>query len=179
MRETIKRLLREEGQKKDTIEKALFKYWDKNGPSIETGKYFSLSDYDTAEYLIKYHGDNVEELVTDEVKNRIENYHSCNGDEFNLRFDNISFEWTGLKNTVGYTSYSITGWSLSYNVSFSIDYDSTVFQNEFDFEDHENLMTLYGQTEECVENMLNNTVYDTYGIPVHYCMLNGVYDSNI
>ena len=170
MRETIKRLLREEGQKKDTIEKVLFKYWDKNGPSIEIGEYFSLSDYDTAEYLTKYHGDNIKGLVTDEVKNRIENYHICDGDEFNLRFDNISFAWRDLKNTVGYTSY---------NVSFSIDYNSTVFQNEFDFEDSENLRTLYGQIEECVENMLNNTVYNTYGIPVHYCMLNGVYDSNI
>ena len=170
MRNLIKRLLREEGQKKDPIKDILFKYWDKNGPSIETGKYFSLSDYDTAEYLIKYHGDNIEELVTDEVKNRIENYHICDGDEFNLRFDNISFAWTGLKNTVGHTYY---------NVTFSIDQNSAVFYDEFDFEDHENLRTLYGQTEECVENMLNNTVYDTYGIPVHYCMLNGVYDSNI
>ena len=170
MRETIKRLLREEGQKEDPIEKVLFKYWDKNGPSIEYGKYFSLSDYDTAEYLIKYHGDNIKELVTDEVKNRIENFHSCDGDEFNLRFDNINFAWTGLKNTVGYTYY---------NVTFSIDQNSAVFHNEFDFEDHENLMTLYGQIEQCVENMLNDKLYDIYGIRVHYSMINGVCDSNI
>ena len=170
MRETIRRLLREEGQKNDPIQDVLFKYWDKNGPSIETGKYFSLSEKDTSTYLIKYHGDNIDELVTDEVKNRVENYHSCDGDEFNLRFDNISFGKFNKFGPIGHTFY---------NVTFSIDQNSAVFHNEFDFDDHENLMTLYGQIEECVENMLNDTVYEKYGVPVNYTMLNGVYDSNI
>ena len=65
MRETIKRLLREEGQKKDTIKDILFRYWDKNGPSVETGKYFSLSDFETAKYLIEYHGDGLKDLITE------------------------------------------------------------------------------------------------------------------
>jgi len=163
MKETIKRLLREEGLKKNSVKDALFKYWDKKGPSMEDGRYFSLSDFETANYLYDYHGDNVEDIVTEKVKSLIENYHSCDGDNFNLRFDTISFD------TKGYPHY---------NVTFSLDYYSDVF-NDFDYEDHENLMTLYGQIEECVENMLNDKLYDTYGIPVHYSMINGVYDPNI
>jgi len=75
MRETIKRLLREEGLKKKSVKDILFKYWDKNGPSMGVGKYFSLSDFETANYLYKYHGDNVQEIVKDKVKSLIENYH--------------------------------------------------------------------------------------------------------
>ena len=160
MRETIKRLLREEGLKKKFIKDILFKYWDKKGPSMKVGKYFSLSDSETADYLYEYYGDNVEDIVTEKVKSEIENYHSCGGDNFNLRFDNISFTTKGYRH---------------YNVSFSLDYYSDVF-NDFDSEDFENLMTLYGQIEECVENMLNNIIYDTYGIPVLDSLLNGVYD---
>ena len=170
MRETIKRLLREEGLKKNSVRVVLYKYWDKKGPSMEVGRYFSLSDFETANYLYEYYGDNVQEIVKEKVKSLIENYHSCDGDNFNLRFDNIYFD------TKEYAHYN--GTVPYYNVTFSLDYHSDVF-NDFDFEDHENSMTLYGQIEECVENMLNNTIYDTYGIPVHYCLLNGLYDPNI
>jgi hypothetical protein len=163
MRETIKRLLREEGLKKKFIKDILFKYWDKKGPSMKVGKYFSLSDSETADYLYEYYGDNVEDIVTEKVKSEIENYHSCGGNNFNLRFDNISFTTKEYRH---------------YNVTFSLDYYSDVF-NDFDSEDHENLMTLYGQIEECVENMLNDKLYDTYGIPVLHSLLNGVYDPNI
>jgi len=76
MKETIKRLLREEGLKKNSVKDALFKYWDKKGPSMEDGRYFSLSDFETANYLYDYHGDNVEDIVTEKVKSLIENYHS-------------------------------------------------------------------------------------------------------
>ena len=171
MRNLIKRLLREEGQKKDSIKDILFKYWDKNGPSMDVGKYFSLSDFDTANYLYEYHGDNIQEIVKEKVKSLIDNYHFCDGDNFNLRFDNILFEVKPPKfKQKGYHYYDVT---------FSIDYNSNVFYDNFDFEDNENLMTLYGQIEQCVENMLNDKLYDIYGIPVHYSMINGVYDSNI
>ena len=173
MRETIKRLLREEGQKKDPIKDILFKYWDKNGPSVETGKYFSLSDFETAKYLIEYHGDGLKDLITEKVKDLVENYHSCNGDEFNLRFDSVDYYEKKDPNLKDSTKYPY------YNVSFSIDYNSAVFHNEFDFDDHENLTVLYGQIEHCVEEMLNDTLYDTYGVPAYYGLLNGVYDSNI
>ena len=161
MREIIKQLLREESKKK-SVKNILFNYWDENGPSIEIGEFLSLSDSDTANYLYEYHGDDVEDVVEENVKYLIENYHSCGGDEFNLRFDNITF------NTKEYPNY---------DVIFSIDYNSEVFQNGFDFEDHENLITLYGQIEECVENMLNDKLYDTYGIVSKYSMVNGVYNS--
>ena len=49
MKELIKRVLREES--KSSVKDYLFKYWDKNGPSIDIGKYFSLSEYETAKYL--------------------------------------------------------------------------------------------------------------------------------
>ena len=149
----------EEVRKIKSVKDILFNYWNKKGPSMKFGRYLSLSDFDTANYLYEYHGDNVQELVKETAKFLIENYHSCDGDDFNLRFDTIYFY------TKEYTYYDIT---------FSIDKNSNVFYN-FDFEDHENIITLYGQIEECVENMLNDKLYDTYGIPVHYSMINGVY----
>ena len=171
MRKIIKRILREESQKIDNIKYILFGYWDKNGPSLEDGNYLSLPEEETSRYLIEYHGDNIEELITNDVKERIENYRSCDGDEFKLRFDNINFEWGSR------TIYRLT--QGFYYVTFSIDQNSAVFYDGFDYGDHENIITLYGQIEECVENMLNNTVYNTYGLPANYCMVNGVYDSNI
>jgi hypothetical protein len=181
MREIIKRILREESQKNDSIKNSLFRYWDKNGPSIEDGEYLSLSEDETSKYLIEYHGDNIEELITNEVKERIESYRNCDGDEFKLRFDGINFEWAPKTKYVEYNiSISNTKMQNSfYNVTISIDINSEVFHSEFDYGDHENILTLYGQIEGCVEEMLNNTVYNTYGVPVLNCMVNGVYDSNI
>ncbi len=159
----VKRVINEDEGKKKSVKDILFNYWDENGPSMEMGEFLSLSDSDTANYLYEYYGEGVEDVVEKNVKYLIDNYHSCGGDEFNLRFDNITF------NTKEYPQY---------NVIFSIDYNSEVF-NGFDFEDHENLITLYGQIEECVENMLNDKLYETYGIVSQYSMVNGIYGSNI
>jgi hypothetical protein len=159
MKEIIRKVLREEYDEKK-IKSILFKFWDKYGPSLEFGKFLSLSDSDTAKYLYEYHGENVTELVTDSVKFHIENYHSCDGDEFNLRFDNIFFNY---RKGVPY-----------YNVNFSIDYNSNVLQDN-DFKTTEEIMVLFGQIEGCVENMLNDTVNLKYGIYVLNGMVNGVY----
>lgn len=161
LQESIRRILREETKK--ALKKSLFKYWDKNGPSVDIGKYFSLPEEEVATYLIEYHGDDLKSLVQEKVKSSIDNYHSCDGDEFNLRFESIHFNVGEPK------KYQF------YNVNFSIDYNSNVLQNNFDFEDQENLLTLYGQLEECVENMLNRTVYENYGILAQYCMVTGLY----
>jgi hypothetical protein len=91
MREVIKKLLREEGDNKKSIKNVLFKYWDKNGPSLAMGKYFSLSEDETSKYLVEYHGDDVEETVELMIKELVNNYHHCDGDNFNLRCDSIHF----------------------------------------------------------------------------------------
>jgi len=68
----------------------------------------------------------------------------------------------------------------SYNVNFSIKNDSPVFNNEYhgsvDLNDYEDLETLYGQIEGCVENMLNNTIYFNYGITAYHCLFVGIYE---
>ena len=47
MKEIIRKVLREEYDEKK-IKSILFKFWDKYGPSLEFGKFLSLSDSDTA-----------------------------------------------------------------------------------------------------------------------------------
>ena len=88
MRELIRRVLREES--KSSVKDYLFKYWDKNGTSIDVGKYFSLSEFETAQYLFEYRNYDFDG-VKEQVKSLIENYHECDGDEFSLRFNNIDF----------------------------------------------------------------------------------------
>jgi hypothetical protein len=88
MRELIRRVLREES--KSSVKNYLFKYWDKNGTSIDVGKYFSLSEFETAQYLFEYRNYDFDG-VKEQVKTLIENYHECDGDEFSLRFNNIDF----------------------------------------------------------------------------------------
>ena len=88
MRELIRRVLREES--KSSVKDYLFKYWDKNGTSIDVGKYFSLSEFETAQYLFEYRNYDFDG-VKEQVKTLIENYHECDGDEFSLRLNSINF----------------------------------------------------------------------------------------
>jgi len=169
MKELIKRVLREES--KSSVKDYLFKYWDKNGPSIEMGKYFSLSEYETAKYLFEYRNFNFDE-VEEQVRTLIGNYHECDGDEFTLRLDSIVFVPHKIVLVDG--SGDVEEW-YSYNVNFSIKNDSPVF-NTIDFGDPEDVETLYGQIEGCVENMLNNTIYFNYGITVYHCLFVGIYE---
>jgi hypothetical protein len=118
---------------KKSIKNVLFKYWDKNGPSLAMGKYFSLSEDETSKYLVEYHGNDAEETVKLMIKELVNNYHHCDGDNFNLRCDSINF----IKERRLH----------AYSVHFSIDYVSQVFDVNFDFADNENLMVLYGQLE--------------------------------
>ena len=174
MKELIKRVLREES--KSSVKDYLFKYWDKNGPSIEIGKYFSLSEFETAQYLFEYRNFNFDE-VEEQVRTLIENYHECDGDEFTLRLDSIVFVPHKIVLVDG--SGDVEEW-YSYNVNFSIKNDSPVFNNEYhgsvDLNDYEDLETLYGQIEGCVENMLNNTIYFNYGITAYHCLFVGIYE---
>ena len=172
MRELIRRVLREES--KSSVKDYLFKYWDKNGTSIDVGKYFSLSEFETAQYLFEYRNYDFDG-VKEQVKTLIENYHECDGDEFSLRFNNIDF--------VHYTLPHVDGVGVDerhrYNVNFSIKNDSPVF-NTINVRDPElyllDVETLYGQIEGCVENMLNNTIYLNYGIIVNHCLFGSIYE---
>ena len=164
MRELIRRVLREES--KSSVKDYLFKYWDKNGTSVDVGKYFALSEFETAQYLFEYRNYDFDG-VKKQVKTLIENYHECGGDEFSLRFNNIDF----VSHRGGHGD--INKW-ISYNVNFSIKSSSPVFDT-IDFDDPEDALTLYGQIEECVENMLNDTIYPNYGINAHHCLFVGIY----
>lgn len=171
MREIIRRILREESQKTDLIKNMVFRYWDENGPSLNSGKYFSLSEDETLKYLVEYHGDNIEELITNEVKERIENYHNCSvgGDvDFNLRFDSIVFKKKPEPERFNYPV------NFFYSVTFEIDKNSEVFSG-FNSEDRESIMA---EIEVCVNFMLNDIIHETYGVLVHGVELIGMYNSN-
>ena len=169
MKELIKRVLREESKR--SVKDYLFKYWDKNGPSIKIGKYFSLSEFDTAKYLFEYRNFNFDE-VKEQVRILIGNYHECDGDVFSLRLDSINFVPHKIVLVDG--SGDVDEW-YSYNINVSIKNDSPVF-NTIDLDDFEDVETLYGQIEGCVENMLNDTIYFNYGIAVNHCLLVGIYE---
>lgn len=164
LKESIKRILREEST--SSVKDYLFKYWDKNGTSVDVGKYFALSEFETAQYLFEYRNYDFDG-VKEQVKTLIENYHECGGDEFSLRFNNIDF----VTRRGGHGD--INKW-ISYNVNFSIKSSSPVFDT-IDFDDPEDAQTLYGQIEDCVADMLNDTIYPNYGINAHHCLFVGIY----
>jgi hypothetical protein len=165
MRELIRRVLREES--KSSVKKYLFKYWDKNGTSIDVGKYFSLSEFETAQYLFEYRNYDFDG-VKEQVKTLIENYHECDGDEFSLRFNNIDF----VRHKGGHGD--IDEW-ISYNVYVSIKSDSPIFR-ALNISDPEDAKSVYGEIEDCVTDMLNGTIYFNYGIAAHHCYILSIYE---
>jgi len=162
MREIIRKVLCEEYNKKD-IKSVLFKIWDKNGPSLEFGKYLSLPEDDVALHLIDYHGKNIEEMIKNEVKELINNYHTCDENTFNLRFDGIKFD----EEEAGYI------------VQFSLDEFSDLFYEGFDFENIIEVVSIYGSVERCVEKMLDKEIYDKYGYIIFNSTINGMYRSDV
>ena len=168
MRELIRRVLREES--KSSVKEYLFKYWDKNGTSLDIGKYFSLSENETAKYLFEYRNYDFDG-VKEQVKTLIENYHECDGDEFSLRFNNIDF--------VHYTLPHVDGVGVDerhrYNVNVSIKSDSPIFR-ALNISDPEDAKSVYGEIEDCVTDMLNGTIYFNYGIAAHHCYILSIYE---
>lgn len=174
MRELIKRVLREEIV--SSVKDYLFQNWDENGPSLDIGKYFSLSEFETAKYLYEYRGYDFDE-VKKQVKTLIENYDECDGDEFSLRLEGINFV---PHKEVLIDGSGINEW-FSYDVNFSIKNDSPVFDTIIfidpeDVEMGNRFVNVYVQIEDCVENMLNNTIYLNYGISAHNCLFVGLYE---
>lgn len=165
MRELIRRVLREES--KSSVKDYLFKYWDKNGTSVDVGKYFSLSEFETAQYLFEYRNYDFNG-VKEQVKTLIENYHECEGDEFSLRFNNIDF--VSHKGS----PFGVDKW-ISYNVYVSIKSDSPIFR-ALNINDPEDAEGVQGQIEDCVADMLHDTIYPNYGINAHNCYILGIYE---
>ena len=165
MRELIRRVLREES--KSSVKDYLFKYWDKNGTSVDVGKYFSLSEFETAQYLFEYRNFDFDG-VKEQVKTLIENYHECEGDEFSLRFNDINFVSHKL-NHKGEDKW------ISYNVYVSIKSDSPIFRT-LNITDPEDEWMVDGKIEDCVTDMLNDTIYPNYGINAHHCYILSKYE---
>lgn len=161
MREIIRKVLREEYNKKD-IKSVLFKLWDKNGPSLEFRKYLSLPEDDVALYLRDYHGENIEEMIKNDVKELINNYHTCGGNTFNLRFNEIIFDVD----------------EAAYSIQLSLDIFSDLFYEGFDFSDSVKIMSIYGNIERCVEKMLDKKIYDKYGYVIFSTFITSMYRSN-
>jgi hypothetical protein len=162
MREIIRKVLREEYNKKD-IKSILFKFWDKNGPSLGFGKYLSLPEDDTLLYLRDYHGKNIEEMIKNEVKNLINNYHTCGEDMFNLIFNDIEFDVD----------------EAVYDVYFSLDFSSDLFYDGFDFNDRGMMMSIFGSIERCTEKMLDKKIYDKYGYVIFRTLITNTYRSDV
>ena len=77
------------------------------------------------------------------------NFTECDGDVFGLDVISISF---------GKGSWQDT----TYQINLSVDPKSPVYKT-IDMNDWEEIMTLYGQIEGCVENKLNDIIYNKYG----------------
>ena len=131
------------------LDNVLFNQWDKNGTTIDIGKYVGLNDNEVVEYIKRYYGDNYFPIVKKEIRNIIKNYTECDGDVFGLDVISISF---------GKGSWQDT----TYQINLSVDPKSPVYKT-IDMNDWEEIMTLYGQIEGCVENKLNDVIYNKYG----------------
>ena len=136
----------------------LFSYLDKNGfDSTQIKKYLSIEDNDWSQYVKEYLGDNYEKVVGDNVKNLVENFTECNGDIFGLEFVSIFFGGGTWQDT-------------SYSINIRINPESPVLET-IDLSDWEDVLILFGQIEECVENYLNDIIYNKYGAVNHHTMV--------
>ena len=73
------------------LDNVLFNQWDKNGTTIDIGKYVGLNDNDVVEYIKRYYGDDYFPIVKKEIRNIIKNFTECDGDVFGLNVISISF----------------------------------------------------------------------------------------
>ena len=129
----------------------LFSYLDKNGfDSKPLKKILSIDDDSWSKYIKEYLGDDYEKIIENDIRKIVKNFTECNGDVFGLELESIFFgTGTSLKD-------------ITYTINVKINPDSPVFET-IDFSDFEDVITLYGQIEECVENYLNDIIYDKYG----------------
>ena len=132
------------------IKSFLFSYWDKNGFSngMERNA-LSVNDNDWSQYVKEYLGDEYESIVKKEIIKHVNSFTECDGDVFGLEVSEIFFGGGTWDDT-------------SYSVNIRINPESEVF-NTIDMDDWEEVMTTIGQIEGCVENYLNNTIYENYG----------------
>lgn len=129
---------------------AVFKYWDKLGPNVNAGKYFGLDESTTIELLHKFWNSDGKNLMVElitVVRKAVSDFKECNGDEFSLTFDYV----------VPYGSGNY------YEVGFRLNLNSPVLDTQ-DWDDWEDLRTLYGQIETCVEDMLTPLTWKKHGL---------------
>ena len=117
-------------------------------------KILSISDEDWSKYIREYLGDNYDKVIKDEVTKLVENFTECDGDVFRLRMGTLFFEES--------TDYYVKT-VPTYTVNLGIYTDSPVFET-VDLGDNEDVLTLLGQIEGCVEKYLNDTLYNKYGV---------------
>jgi len=136
----------------------LFSYLDENGfDSKPIKKLLSIEDNDWSQYVKEYLGDNYENVIEDDVETLVENFTECNGDVFGLEFVSIFFGGGTWQDT-------------SYSINIRINPESPVLET-IDSHDWEDVLTLTGQIEECVENYLNDIIYYKYGAFNHHTMV--------
>jgi hypothetical protein len=136
----------------------LFSYLDKNGfDSKPIKKLLSIEDNDWSQYVKEYLGDNYEKVIEDDVRNLVENFTECNGDIFGLEFVSIFFGGGSWQDT-------------SYSINIRINPESPVFET-IDLNDYEDVLTLFGQIEGCVEDYLNNIIYNKYGAANYHTLV--------
>ena len=56
------------------LDNVLFNQWDKNGTTIDIGKYVGLNDNEVVEYIKRYYGDDYFPIVKKEIRNIIKNF---------------------------------------------------------------------------------------------------------
>jgi|688.fasta_scaffold1069593_2 hypothetical protein len=131
----------------DRKKNIMFKFWDKVG--FENAPLISDFDIDESmfnSYVKEYLGDDYQNYVIKEVDSIVNNITECDGDEFSVRVNYINFNETD--NTFG--------------VSLGINFNSPIFQT-IDLNDSDDVLTAFGQIERCVEDIINDIIYDKYG----------------
>jgi hypothetical protein len=147
-------IIREAKSKKEF----LFSYLDKNGfTSIDLKKILAIEDNDWSQHVKEYLGDDYEKVIVDDVRELVENFTECDGDVFGLELVSIFFGGGTWQDT-------------SYSINIRINPESPVFET-IDLNDYEDVLTLFGQIEACVENYLNDIIYDKYGAVNHHTMV--------
>ena len=99
-------------------------------------------------------GDDYKIIIEKEVNDIVNKIKECDGDEFSVNVNYIDFIDEDL-----------------YTVNLAVNLESPVF-DEINMGDFEEVLTVFGQIERCVEDILNEKLYDKYGKYAKQVMIN-------
>ena len=138
------------------VKDILFKYWDNNGfQNIESSNdVYGLTEKEYFNYVKEYMGDDYKNIIEKEVNDIVNKIKECDGDEFSVNVNYIDFIDEDL-----------------YTVNLAVNLESPVF-DEINMGDFEEVLTVFGQIERCVEDILNEKLYDKYGKYAKQVMVN-------